>query len=325
MDAMLTRVVAQLRDLGLDVGVEPARPAQADVRSAALHLARGGSARSYELRFGATVPLAAAGAHADGRPVFVHANYVAARSSDALRRAGVQYLDAAGNAWIEFGDVLVDVRGRPRPDNAAPRTRAAGNLFSARRAQVVFALLAWPHLWNAPQREISNAAGVSVGQVNHTLKLLRDARYGVDGARPDAGDLLDLWAAAFPAGLAHRLTLATYRGEIGRATVDADGPVSLSGEAAVADLLKPTSLTIYVVDLDPRLPVVNRWRSDGEPNIIVRRKFWSAPGADDHAPAGAEAAPWPLVYADLLASDDPRARSAAKEWRDRHARPEQHA
>jgi hypothetical protein len=323
MDAMLTHLVAQLRDLGLDVRVEPVRSAQADVRSATLHLARGGSARAYELRYGATVPLAAAGADADRRPVFVHANFLAAKSRDALRRAGVHYLDAAGNAWIEFGDVFIDVRGRPRPHGGAPRPRAAGNLFSAGRAQVVFALLAWPHLWQASQREISAAAGVSVGQVNDTLKLLRDARHGVGGAQPGAVDLLDLWAAAFPAGLAHRLTLATYRGEVGRATVVADGQVFISGEAAATDLLRPTSLTIYVADLDPRLPVVNRWRSDGEPNIIVRRKFWNAPDVADNAPATAEA-PWPLVYADLLASDDTRVRSAAKEWRDRHARPEQY-
>ncbi|MGH8961603.1 MAG: type IV toxin-antitoxin system AbiEi family antitoxin [Jatrophihabitantaceae bacterium] len=277
------------------------------------------------MRYGATVPLAAASADADGRPVFVHATFLAAKSRDALRRAGVQYLDVAGNAWIEFGDVFIEVRGRPRPDGAAPHRRAAGNLFSAGRAQVVFALLAWPYLWRASQREISAAAGVSVGQVNDTLKLLRDAKHGVSGTRPDAADLLDLWAAAFPAGLAHRLTLATYRGEIGRATVDAGGPVFISGEAAATDLLRSTSLTIYVADLDPRLPVVNRWRSDGEPNIIVRRKFWNTPGVADNAHTDAEAAPWPLVYADLLASDDPRVRSAAKQWRDRHARPEQHA
>lgn len=327
MDAMVTRLVAQLRDRGLDAQVEPAGPARTGVRSAALHLARGGSARAYELRYGATVSLAAAGAEAAGQAVFVHANFVTAKANDAFRRAGVQYLDAAGNAWIEFGDVLIDVRGRPRPDGGAPRTRAAGNLFSAGRAQVVFALLAWPHLWQVPQREISNAAGVSVGQVNDTLRLLRDARYGVGGARPDTADLLDLWAAAFPAGLAHRLTLATYRGEIGRATVDAVGPVFISGEAAVTDLLRPTSLTIYVVDLDPRLPVANRWRSDGEPNVIVRRKFWNVPGVADNALVTKDtgAAPWPLVYADLLSSDDPRVRGAAKQWRDRHARPEQYA
>lgn len=324
MDAMLTQLLAQLRDLGLDVRVGPVRSAQADVGSAELHLAHGGSARAYELRYGGSVPLAAAGAGADTRPVFVHANFLAAKSRDALRRAGVHYLDAAGNAWIEFGDVFIDVRGRPRPHGGAPRTQAAGNLFSAGRAQVVFALLAWPHLWQAPQREISKAAGVSVGQVNDTLKLLRDARVGVDGARPGGANLLDLWAAAFPTGLAHRLTLAAYRGEIGRATVDSDDPVFISGEAAVRDLLRATSLTIYVADLDPRLPVVNRWRSDGEPNIVVRRKFWTAPGVADTAPADAEAAPWPLVYADLLASDDPRVRGAAKEWRDRHARPEQY-
>lgn len=323
MDAMLARLVAQLRELGLDVQVEPARPGQAGVRPAALHVARGGSARAYELRYGATVPLAAAGA--DGPPVFVHANFVGARSSDTFRRAGVQYLDAAGNAWIEFGDVFIDVRGRPRLDGAAPATRVAGNLFSTGRAQVVFALLAWPHLWQASQRDISKAAGVSVGQVNATLKLLRDARYGVGGVRPGAADLLDLWAAAFPTGLAHRLTLATYRGEIGRAKIDADGQVFVSGEGAATDLLRPTSLTIYVADLDPGLPVVNRWRSDGEPNIVVRRKFWTAPGLADTAPADIELAPWPLVYADLLASEDPRVRSTASEWRDCHARPEQHA
>ena len=325
MDAMLTHLFAQLRDLGLDVRVEPVRSAQAAVRSAALHLARGGSARAYELRYGATVPLEAAVGDAAGRPVFVHANFVAAKSSDALRRAGVQYVDAAGNAWIEFGDVFIDVRGRPRPDGVAPRARVAGNLFSTGRAQVVFALLAWPQLWDAPQRVISKAAGVSVGQVNDTLRLLRDARYDAGGARSAAADLLDLWSAAFPSGLAHRLTLAAYRGEIGRAKVDADGQVFISGEAAATDLLRPTSLTIYVADLDPRLPVMNGWRADGEPNIVVRRKFWTAPGVADTALAQTAVAPWPLVYADLLASDDPRVRTAAREWRDRHARPEQHA
>jgi hypothetical protein len=325
MDATLARLVAQLRDLGLKVQVTPGRPTQADVRRAALHLARGGSAQDYDLRYGATMPLAAARTETAERPMLVYRHFVAAKSGDAFRRAGVQYLDAAGNAWIEFADVLIDVRGRPRPDGAAPRTRLAGNLFSSARAQVAFVLLAWPHLWDAPQREISKAAGVSVGQVNDTLKLLHGAGYyGVGGARPGAAALLDLWAAAFPTGLAHRLTLATYRGEIGQENVVADGEVLISGEAAATDLLRPTSLTIYVTNLDPRLPLMNRWRADGEPNIVVRRKFWNAPDVTDTPPNHTETAPWPLVYADLLASDDPRVRTAAKEWRDRHARPEQH-
>jgi hypothetical protein len=321
---MLVRLATQLRDIGFDAQVDPDELATfAAVRSAGLRLARGKSAQNFELRFGATVPLAAAPRGADGRLVFVYSNFVNAKSGDAFRRAGVQYLDAAGNAWIDFGDVLIDVRGRPRRLEAAPRTRAAGNLFSAARAQVVFALLAWPHLWRAPQRQISAAAGVSVGQVNDTLNLLRDSGYGVDDVRPGAGELLDLWAAAFPTGLAHRLTLATYRGEIGEAQIEAAGEVYVSGEAAATELLRPASLTIYVVDLDPHLPVANRWRSDGESNIVVRRKFWTAPGGAGAERAVSGAAPWPLVYADLLASDDLRARGAAEAWKDGHARPEQ--
>ena len=43
-------------------------------------------------------------------------------------------------------------------------------------------------------------------------------------------------------------------------------------------------MTLYVMELDPRLAIVNRWRSDGEPNVVVRRKFWNAP--DTHRPRG---------------------------------------
>ncbi|HXC77922.1 MAG TPA: type IV toxin-antitoxin system AbiEi family antitoxin [Candidatus Acidoferrum sp.] len=78
------------------------------------------------------------------------------------------------------------------------------------------------------------------------------------GARTGAADLLDLWAAAFGTRLAHRLTLATYRGEIGGATVVADGQAFVSGEAAATNLLRPTSLTIYIAYLNPCLPVANQ-------------------------------------------------------------------
>jgi hypothetical protein len=231
----------------------------------------------------------------------------------------VQYLDAAGNAWIQFGDVLIDVRGRPRPADA-PRPPDTGNLFSPGRAQVIMALLAWPDLWDAPRREVAAAAGVSLGQTHNTLALLAETGYDRHGARSGRASLVDLWAAAFPSGLARRLSLATYRGE------DLTEPkparrgdtLAVSGETAVPDLLRPTTLTLYVTELDPRLAVANRWRADGEPNIVVRRRFWRDPieTESDSTPIGI--APWPIVYADLLVSRDPRARDTALEWRTRH-------
>ena len=142
---------------------------------------------------------------------------------------------------------------------------------------------------------------------------------------------LDLWAAAFPTGLAQKLTLAAYNGSVDSLEkVNADDPlfvasdVLLSGEAAAGEMLRPASLTLYVEQLDPQLPIRSRWRADGPPNITVRRKFWATPKGATHGydgPLGRlRHAPWPLVYADLLASDDPRVRGVAKEWKEQFAR-----
>lgn len=63
--------------------------------------------------------------------------------------------------------------------------------------------------------------------------------------------------------------------------VHADDPVFTSGEAAASKLLRPASTTLYVGELEPKLAIVNRWRSDGPANIVVRRKFWHAPDDSD--------------------------------------------
>jgi hypothetical protein len=153
--------------------------------------------------------------------------------------------------------------------------------------------------------------------------LLAEAGYGREHARPAQTELLDLWSAAFPTGLAKKLEVATYRGGIDTVKkVNTDDPVYVSGESAVADLIRPATLTVYVEELDPRLPIVNKWRSDGPSNIVVRRKFWHAPDNSDAPLAGLHPAPWPLVYADLMTSDDPRVRNVSKEWKNRFVGPD---
>lgn len=332
MDEMLARFTESLAELGIATEAGRAVTTPHRTRQAVIHVSRGTSTRDYFLLFGPNVKFAdVAKAGAGDLPRMVFTDFVAPKTADALRRAETQYLDTAGNAWIEFGDVLIDVRGRrPRREATVARPRAAtGNLFSSSRAQVVFALLAWPHLWGAPQRDLAHAAGVSVGQANNTLHLLAEAGYD-HRHPPRQADLLDLWAAAFPTGLAKRLTLATYRGDVEQVhQVNANDPIFLSGEHAMSDALRPATLTLYVEQLDPRLAIKNRWRTDGTPNVVLRRKFWHAPpnrSAEHNRPlAGLRNAPWPLVYADLAASADPRVRNAAEEWKDRFAGPEEHS
>lgn len=322
MEDLLARFEARLDDLGVTAKVGSAPPARHGVQAANVRLTRGASTQEYTLIYGPAVKVADTGRIRETTmPTLLFTTLVAPRSAETFRRAGVQYLDAAGNVWVEFGDVLVDVRGQRRPVGAdQPARTTAGNLFSPGRGRVIFALLAWPQLWEAPQRDLAHAAGVSLGQAHNTLTMLTEAGYGPDRARPRQAELLELWAAAFPSGLAKKLALATYRGDIDTVKkVNADDRVFVSGEGAADELLRPATLTLYVEELDPRLPVVNKWRSDGPPNIVVRRKFWHAPDNSDALLVGVRPAPQPLVYADLVTSDDPRVRTVAKEWRDRLA------
>ena len=275
------RLRAQLAELGVTVDVGPIVQ---DLE--VVTLTRGAFQATYRLVVGDHTRLTATAQGKGDVPTLVVRPFVSPRTAEALRRTGVQYLDYAGNAWVEFGDVLIDVQGRPRPAEVSQSAPVTGNLFSRGRMQVIFALLAWPELWDKPQRDLAHTAGVSLGQAHNTLGLLAEAGYHAEGPRRGQTTLLDVWAAAFPTGLARQLTLRTYRGEVDtfKPTQDRGRSLDLRGASGRRDL-RPASMTLYVVELDPRLAIVNRWRSDGEPNIVVRRKFWNSP--DDASSSGA--------------------------------------
>jgi hypothetical protein len=306
MCAAQLAVPALLSDMGVVVDVQPG--------SERVRLCRGRSVADYDLRCGSSLRIADLAAGPSSSSLLVFTDYVSPRTADAFRRAGVQYVDMAGNAWLHFGDVLVDVSGKRRTVST-PVSGTAGNLFSTRRAQVVFALLTWPWLWRATRRQLAHAAGVSVGQAQSTWLLLDRAGYGGQDLSAAKPGLLELWAAAFPTGLGSAATLGRFYGSADQVKVASPlETLYLSGEAASPDL-RPASVVVYAAALGAELPTVNRWRTDVPPNITVRKAFWNDP---NNTLSGVLPAPWPLVYADLLASDDPRVRAVAQKWKDDH-------
>lgn len=308
-----------LSAIGIKAVWAPGQVHSSGVEPVEVTLTRGADRQRYSVLLGRPARLDDITRHPPtAHPVMLFTDFVPRRTALALRNAGVQYLDGEGNAWVEFGHVLIDIRGRARPkttkyETPSPRILAS-NMFSPTRAQVVFALLAWPQLWAAPRRELAEAAGVSVGLVHDALTRLLDA--GLDQSARRA-DLLNRWTTAFPDGLAKRLTLASYRGDIDSLSRITSGhDMLVSGEVAATQLLRPASAVLYMQNLDPALALAHRWRTDGFANIVVRRKFWHDPRGPSPSREVSEA-PWPLVYADLATSDDPRTRDAATEWMDR--------
>jgi hypothetical protein len=267
-------------------------------------------------------------------PLLIVGNRATRRSAAAFRDAGIQFVDALGNAFITFDSVLVEVQGRTEPTDEVPEggRRIAGsrhptNIFSPRRSQVILALLTWPELSTAKVRKIANVAGVSVGQAHDALTELEQAGFLVPISRrlDRVDELLEYWTAAYPTGLGRRLDIARYHGDPSRpiSRPRAEQPIYLSSESAEGtDIARPATLTVYLDFLDPKLPVMNRWSSnpDHAPNVFVRQKFWVAPLPDEEQPSTkARNAPWPLIYADLLAAGDARLAEVARAWRSRCA------
>ncbi|EGD44741.1 hypothetical protein NBCG_00835 [Nocardioidaceae bacterium Broad-1] len=303
-------------------------------------LARGNSSKTYALVSGgaSNLSLPAVASLIDmGLPLLVWDDYVHDELQSTFRRAGIQYVDLAGNAWIEFGDVLISISGREasrskgsgdRKTTRKPSEARGVNPFSANRNQVIFALLSWPDLWDASSRTLAEVSGVSVGLAHETAALLKESGLAAKSTRYRPGGLLDRWANGFSDVTVPRLGVWHFYGNTDVDRIKSIGPVYVSGEAAAQDLLRPTELIVYTSDLrpdpdKPSLPVLNRWRRDAPasaaaPNVIVRQQFWTPrEDLDDDARLVREA-PWPLVYADLLASKDPRVQEVAQDWRSSH-------
>lgn len=250
---------------------------------------------------------------ARANPLLV-ADHVTPPLADALRTEGIEFIDAAGNAFLNRPPLLVFVKGQ-RPTDQQPileRRRA----FQPTGLQVLFALLARPELAARPYREIAVNAGVAHGTVGWVMAELPALGYVADvGGRRrliNGERLLGQWTEAYARTLRPRLLLGRFRGELEgldeRAATRKED-LLLGGELAAARMtrhLRPGTATFYAQAIDPKVVLGLVLRADTEGNVDFRRRFWAFPGEQPRL------APTLLVYADLLAIGDARCLETAQ-------------
>ena len=310
-----------------DFGITMERLADVKGAAPAVRLSRGATHASYGVVQPQQSTLSAVLQHTsqlDGLSPLVLAGHLHPRTTAALRRANIQYIDASGNALLTFGDVYIHVEGKRRDrETKAPQGdffAAPSNVFSPRRSQVIFALITWPELIAAPVRAVAKRAGTSVGIAQETIALLD--RMDLEPHRePRTHDhLIDMWATSYPEGLGRKLALRSFSGEASLNELDLTGVDAwVSGEAFAPGISGQGTLTLYLDQFEPQLILRNRWRKSETPNIFLRRKFWdSTDEREDTRLSGPPAAPPLIVYADMLAQGDPRIRAAAAKFREGH-------
>jgi Uncharacterized protein conserved in bacteria len=251
--------------------------------------------------------------------------YVTPPMAERLRVLGLQFVDAAGNAYIQELPLLVWVVGR-RPEEklrAGRGTRA----FQTGGLKVVFALLCWPELADAPYRDIAGAAGVALGTVGWVLRDIKEAGFLLDiGKRRrklvNRRRLLDQWVEAYTRQLRPRLPLRRFRASgndwwKGANATPLDG-VYWGGETAAAMLtayLKPAVATVYFRDAEALTELLTKFRLKNDPkgDVEIRPAFWHFEVTEHPG-----LVPPLLVYADLLATGDDRNIDTARMIYDEH-------
>lgn len=252
-------------------------------------------------------------------------SYVSPPQAEKLRSAGAQFLDAAGNAYLDDPPLYVFVTGRRRRQAEPSEGAKTSRTFTSTWVKTVFALLCEPALVSGNYREIAAAAGVALGTVGEVLDDLKRAGHLVE--KGDSGrrllkrkELIGRWVEAYAGRLRPKLRLGRFSGERAdwweEAHPEAEGGC-WGGEVAAAKLtgyLKPEVKTIYAPTKLARLQVKFRLKPDDRGDTEILKKFWDF----EVEPPRPDTAPALLVYADLIASGDDRNIETAKIIYDRY-------
>lgn len=256
------------------------------------------------------------------RPLILVTEYVNPEMADQLKKDGLEFIDTAGNAYIDRAPLFIFVKGNRPEDRTSPASRP--RLFKTSGLKIIFALLGRSDLINATFREIASASGVSLGTVAGILAELKTRLYLVEDRKGNRQlirkkDLFDGWVTAYPEQLRPKMLLGRYQGAH-RWFDKAQKPAwaQWGGEVAASRLtnyLFPQIITVYL--MRPRLDVFlleNKLRLDRNGNVEILQRFWPT---DDRAQELETVHPI-LVYADLIASGNERNIETAKIIHDQH-------
>lgn len=243
-------------------------------------------------------------------PLLLIARYVNPDMADKLKENGQEFLDAAGNAFINRPPLFLYIKGNRLPEHlkAVPPRRT----FRQAGLKVIYAFLCNPGLENQTYRKIANLTDVALGTIDWIMKELKNTGYLIDmGERgkklTQKEALLNEWVTAYPVQLRPKQILGTYKGEPGWWENRQLDPVRAQwgGELAAAKMtkyLQPEKITIYTEPENlTNFLIQNRLRKDPAGNIEILKRFWMMPQdqfGDIVHPI--------LVYADLMATGNER-------------------
>jgi hypothetical protein len=246
--------------------------------------------------------------------------------AEQLRKNGIQFIDDAGNAYINRPPFYLFIKGNRNPDAGKPVF--IGRAFKQTGLRVLYALLCNPGMENETYRMIAGKTDVALGMINWVMRELRELGYlaGMGTGRNkdvrliNKAKLLERWIPAYVEQLRPKLFLGRFRGA-GRWWENADLDLARGlwgGEVAAArmtDYLSPEEVIIYAVNENPTEMLAQfRLKKDPQGNVELYTCFWKP---ETIIPNGNMVHPM-LVYADLVATGNQRNLETARMIYEQH-------
>jgi len=259
-------------------------------------------------------------------------DHVTAGAGALLREEGISYLDASGNCFLQSGSLLLFVEGkasdnRRRPDRPIRAFNSAG-------LKLIFALLVRSEVASWTYRELATLVDISRGTVGYVMQDLQELGFvekrGQKRQLRKREDLMDRWATGYTERLRSDLSRGRFRFLAEKPPREwqksfLNSHATRWGGEPGADLLtgtfRPELLTLYTREDTSTVCQELGAAPDPEGSIEILDMFWDPvelEKQDDSAESTREHVPPLLLYADLVASADPRARRAAKKIWDQY-------
>lgn len=244
-------------------------------------------------------------------------NYVNPVMADKLRINGINFIDAAGNAYINTPPVFIFVKGNKAKNKQ--RVSFQGKAFTLSGLKMVYALLCNEELLNRSYREIAKTSGIALGTVGLVIGNLKKLDFVLDmGARGkkivNKKTLFDRWCLNYVEKLRPKLLLGRFEGPEDFWKwdhLDSDFG-QWGGEVAAFKLtnyLKPQNVIIYAKEKELKNIILqNRLNRTENGNIEIFKSFWP----DNKAEVDKSIVHPFIIYADLLGINKQRTIETAK-------------
>lgn len=260
------------------------------------------------------------------------ADYINPEMADRLKEEDVQFIDTAGNAYINAEPLFIYIKGNRIKLKDTKRTEEKRRAFTRTGLKVIYALLCDPRLVREAYRNIAEKADVALGTVGWIIRDLKEMKYLIDHGDKETRklnnyfELLDKWAEMYPAVLRPRQFIGEFNKDVTADTKQVNlekYDAYWGGEAAgtyYTNYLKAEVDTIYVPDNKKNALIHDLKLFRGGDNkygkVKLYQPFWKKPENYTHYVHPV------LAYADLIATGDVRNIETARLIMDEHIKPE---